>query len=321
MIAPASLIVFAVVVSTLVPRPLCRSSWPDRSPRLGIFTWQALSVSVVVAVFLAGAALAVPAVPLSSDVAALLSACAMALRAEYGTPGGGALSVPGAFLAVTVLARAGYCLIAGLVTAARERRRQLDALTLVARHHDRCDALVVEHSAVAAYCLPGRRQRVVLTTGAVAALDDDQLAAVLAHERAHLRGRHHLVLAVAAALQRAFPRVPAFRDAHRELTRLVEMLADDIAAQRNDRLTIATALVRLAEASIPVAALGAGGSSSLARVRRLVAPAQPLGATRSILVGLAAAALLTAPLAVVAAPAIAAVTVELCPIDFPGQAF
>lgn len=319
MTAPITLAVFAVLVATLGPRLLGQFAWLDRSPRLGIFSWQALSFSVVAAVVLAGAALALPAVPFSADIAQLLSACAMALRAQYATPGGAALSATGAVLAVSVLARAGYCLTAGLVTAARERRRQLDALALFARRHGGCDALVVDHPAAAAYCLPGRREQVVLTTGALAALDHDQLAAVLAHERAHLRGRHDLVLATAAALQRAFPRVPVFQDAHRELASLVEMLADDVAARRNDRLTIATALVQLAEASAPIAALGAGGSTSLARVRRLVAPAQPLGATRSVLAAVVAAAVLATPVAVVAAPAVVIATADLCPIDFSGR--
>ena len=59
-----------------------------------------------------------------------------------------------------------------------------------------------EHPAV--YCLPGRR-RIVMTTGALRCLDARQLEAVLAHERAHLSGRHHLVLTFANALKDAFP--------------------------------------------------------------------------------------------------------------------
>ncbi len=316
MTAPITLVVFAVLVGTLAPRLLARSSWPDRCPRLGVAAWQAVSLSVVTAVVLAGAALALPALSFSADLAELLSACVMALRAQYATPGGAVLSTTGAVLAVTVVARAGYCLIAGLVSGARERRRQVDGVNLIARRHEGCDALVVDDAAAAAYCLPGRRQQVVLTTGALAALDGDQLSAVLAHERAHLRGRHDLVLTTSAALQGAFPQVPALRDAHRELTRLVEMLADDVAARRNDRLTIATALVRLAEASAPVAALGAGGSTSLTRVRRLVAPAHPLGPTRSVIAALATAALLVTPVAVVAAPSVIAATADLCSLDF-----
>jgi len=319
MTAPLILVAFAALGATLGPRLLARSPWCERSPRIGIAAWQALSFAVVSAVVLAGAALALPAVPLTVNLAELISACATALRAQYATPGGAAVSTTGALLAVTVLARTGYCLAAGLVTTSRQRRRQVDALSLVARRHESSDALVVDHSAAFVYCLPGRHQQVVLTTGALDALDREQLAAVLAHERAHLGGRHDLVLAAAAALHRAFPRMPVFQDAHGELTRLVEMLADDVAARRNDRLTIATALVHLAEASAPATALGAGGSTSLARVRRLVAPAQPLGATRSVLAGLATAALLATPVAVVAYPAVVAVTSGLCPIELPSQ--
>jgi len=320
--APITLAAFAVVVATLGRWLLARSAWPDRSPRLGILAWQALSLSILVSVVLAGLALAVPEIPFSTNVAALLSACTVALRSQYATPGGAALSVTGGMLAVTVMARVGYCLVAGLVTSRRQRRRQLEALTLAHRGHEgSCDALVVDHPAAAAYCLPGRREQIVVTTAAVAALDHDQLAAVLAHERAHLRGRHDLMLAASDTLRRAFPRVQAFSDAHHATVRLVEMLADDVAARRNDRLTIATALVRLAEASAPApaASLGAGGSTSLARVRRLVAPAHPLSVTGSAIAVLVAAALLATPVAVVAAPAVLATAADLCPISFSGQ--
>ena len=55
---------------------------------------------------------------------------------------------------------------------------------------------------------PAAGRPVVLTSAAVEALDDTQLAAVLAHERAHQRGRHHLLVSLAGSLAAAFPRVP-----------------------------------------------------------------------------------------------------------------
>jgi hypothetical protein len=45
-----------------------------------------------------------------------------------------------------------------------------------------------------AYCLPGVRSRVVLSEGTLSALTDTEVAAILSHERAHLRARHDLVL-------------------------------------------------------------------------------------------------------------------------------
>jgi Zn-dependent protease with chaperone function len=319
MTAPITLVALAVLLATAGRAALLRTAWLDRSPRLGIVAWQSLSASALVAVVLAGAALALPAVPLSTDVAVLVSACASALRQQYSTPAGAAASGAGALVAVAVLARTGYCLVTALVVSSRERWRQLHSLDLTARRHAASGALVVEHSAPAAYCLPGRRREVVLTTAALSALRDDELAAVLAHEEAHLRGRHHLVLAAAAALRRAFPGVPLFRDAQAELIRLVEMAADDAATRRHERLSVATALVRLAEASAPAAALGAGGSTSLLRVQRLAAPAQPLGRARSALALAGAAAVLALPVVVATAPAIVAATADLCPVSFPEQ--
>ncbi len=57
---------------------------------------------------------------------------------------------------------------------------------------------------------------------------------------------------------------------------LTEMVADDAATRIVDRMTVATALVRLAEGSTPAGALGAGGSTALMRVRRLADPTVPL---------------------------------------------
>lgn len=316
MTAPSALIVFAVILALLGPVLLRRSSWLERSPRLGIAAWQALSFSLISAVLLAGLSLAVPAIPWTTDIAALLRACAMALREQYSTPGGAIVSATGAVASLAVLARIAYCLATGLVSAARDRNLQLDALAMVAQRHPEHDALVVEHQSAAAYCLPGRHRQVVLTSTALAVLDRGQLAAVLAHERAHLFGRHHLILAAADALQHAFPALATFQHARDALGRLVEMLADDNAARRSDRLTVATALVRLAErGTTPVAALGAGGQSALGRVQRLVAPARPLGIGRIAVTTLATGALLALPLFFAIAPASAAGTMPPCPLD------
>ncbi|MGH2598941.1 MAG: M56 family metallopeptidase [Dehalococcoidia bacterium] len=313
----AALVLFgyAALLTTVGAGLLRRARWPERAPRLGVTAWQVLSASALGAVVLGGLALVVPSAELSTDLAALLEACTMALRTQYATPVGAAGSIAGATLAVAVIARAGYCLGRGLLTARRQRRRQAEVLALIGRPDQRLGALIIDHGIAVAYCLPGRTRRVVLTSAAVASLDDDQLAAVLAHEAAHLRGRHHLVLAMAAALTNAFPFVPGLRHAHTQIARLVEMLADDAAARRCDRLTVATALVALAEGHAPTAALAAGGPTALARVRRLVSPARPLGALRTTFAATVLAAALVFPVVAVAAPALAAAALDYCPID------
>ena len=316
MIAPTALLIFAVLLAVFGPMLLHRSTWLERAPKIGIAAWQALSISLLSTVLLAGSALALPAIPWTTDLAALIRACAMLLREQYSTPGGALVSATGAAAVIAIVSRVAYCLATGLALAARNRKAQLHTLALIAQPHDEYDALVVDHSSAAAYCLPGRNRQIVLTSATLAALDHRQLVAVLAHERAHLQGRHHLILAVADALQRAFPGVGAYREARSALGRLVEMLADDAAAQRSDRLTVATALVRLAEHGItPLAALGAAGESSLVRVRRLVSPTHPLGTGRVMLATVGVGALLALPLFFAVAPASAAGNMPPCQMD------
>ncbi len=317
MTAPLILLGYALLLGTLGARGLQRANWPDRAPGLGILAWQALTSSVVLSAMLAGTALALPTLPVTADLADLLRACALALKAHYSTPGGAALAVAGVALATGVAARIGYCLAAGWAMTRRHRIQQRQVLELLGLRHSRSDAVVVQHPTAAAYCVPGRRGQVVLTTAALNSLGDAELSAVLAHERAHLRGRHDLVLAGGAALMAAFPFITLFRTAHAQLARLVEMHADDHALDHSDRWVLATALVALAGAVHPAGALGAGGESALARVQRLAAPLRPLGRSRSAVVLLAAAALVVLPVAIATAPAVAAAAIDYCPVGFP----
>ena len=92
----------------------------------------------------------------------------------------------------------------------------------------------MEHSQPAAYCVAGRHPTVILTTGAVQALHPGQLDAVLAHERAHLTGRHHRLLAVARIGRQVLPFLPLMRDTEEQVARLVELHADDAATRAHD---------------------------------------------------------------------------------------
>lgn len=317
MTAPLILLGYALLIGTLGARGLQRAKWPHRAPGLGILAWQAVSMTVVLSVMLAGTALALPTLPVTTDLAELLRACALALEAHYATAGGAAVATAGAVLVAGVAARIGYCLTAGWAMTSRFRRQQRRCLELLGQRHAESGAVVVEHATAAAYCVPGRRGQVVLTTAALNSLCDAELAAVLAHERAHLRGRHDLILSSAVALVTAFPFVPTFRAAHAQLAWLVEMHADDRALRDSDRRDLATALVALSGAAHPAGALGAGGDSALPRVQRLAAPLRPFGRSGSAGVLVVAAALVMLPLAVAAAPAVAAAAMDYCPVGFP----
>ena len=81
MTAPLLLIALTVVAAVAGPL-LRRGTWSDRSPRLAIFAWQALTAAIVLSAVLAGAALAMPVMPTTGSLADFLQACALVLRAQ-----------------------------------------------------------------------------------------------------------------------------------------------------------------------------------------------------------------------------------------------
>ncbi len=135
------------------------------------------------------------------------------------------------------------------------------------------DTLVLDAREPVAYCLPGRPATIVLTTGALAVLDAQQLCAVLAHERAHIAGRHHLLTALTRGLGAVFSAVPLFTAGPRQVAQLAEMCADDTAARSVGRGPLVAALLAMGTgAPVPMRALGATNHATLARVERLTAP-------------------------------------------------
>lgn len=149
-----------------------------------------------------------------------------------------------------------------------------------------------------------------MTTGALRRLDSRQLEAVLAHERAHLSERHHLVLTFAAALRNAFPAIRVFAVAAHQVSNLVEVAADDAAVRRKHRLTLAGALLAVASAGVPAGALGAGGTTAAQRIQRLIDPPPPTSRARRIITS---AASITASALVFAAPVVTLLIITRCP--------
>lgn len=264
------LVAYAVLVMTVGSCLLIRSTQTGRAPRLGILTWQAACWSVVGSWIFAGVAVAAPAAVPFSDLGGLLHACLTVIQRAVAPPANAPLRLLGALVAVVVAARAACCALLGLWADRRRRSRHAAVLGLVGRSTGGLDAVVVDRAEAVAYCLPGRAGQIVVTSGALARLTAAQLQAVLAHERAHLRGRHHLVLAGAQSLARAFPAVRLFADAAAQTARLVEMCADDAAARRHGRQPVAEALVALADVAPAAAVLAATGVGTVQRVERLL---------------------------------------------------
>lgn len=154
----------------------------------------------------------------------------------------------------------------------------------------------------------------ILSTGALNALDAAELTAVLAHERAHLSNGHHLLLALARIGRLVLPFLPLMRDADAQVARLVEMHADDAAARVSDPRSLATALVVLATATSPAPALAAAATDSVLRIRRLLGPREPLCGARRQLLRATAAGLALAPVLLALVPALVALALGRIPV-------
>jgi Zn-dependent protease with chaperone function len=148
-----------------------------------------------------------------------------------------------AALIVLALAAVGVLIAALAGTAAA--REVLAARRLTRRFAHRAigtaaGALVIEDERPRAFCTGLLRPKVFVSSGAVAALDEAALRAVLAHERHHARRRDPLRLAGARVLARA---VPGLGGLVRHQQMLLELSADEGAAEAGGRSALARAML------------------------------------------------------------------------------
>jgi Peptidase family M48 len=143
------------------------------------------------------------------------------------------------------------------------------------------------------------RPTLVVSAGALARLDDAELAAAMAHERAHIRRRHRYVLLYAEVCRVLGRPLPGTARAVRDLRFHIERDADRSAVRgRADRLALASAICKAATGGATGAGIAAlGGDGTAARVRELLQDTAPPVAAR----GLRALATATVALAVGAA--------------------
>jgi Zn-dependent protease with chaperone function len=306
-VLPETAIALAVLAALLawpVPALLGRARWPRRDPLVALVCWQAVGLAGGLSII--GALLVHGLAPWGRSLAGAARAALTGEPARDPVRGHHWIALT---LAAVLAAELLGVLALSWVRTTRARRRHRDLLELVVEPAAAApDARLLEHPAPVAFCIPGARPLLVLSSGMVAELDDGQLAAVVAHERAHLAEHHHLYLLPFVAWEAALPVLPAAARAHTAVRELVEMRADDraLASLRgpDPRRTLARAIVVAAGAGgVPDGALGAGGSAVGARVRRLLDPPPPLPAAGRAAALLAAALLLLAPTALLLAPA------------------
>ena len=313
MIVAAILLVYVAGAGTVGSRLLGRARWALRAPLLGIIIYLAAAWSVVAALGLAGLTLAVHATALGGGLSHLIGACVLRLRDAYATPGGATVAGLGLTLAGALLARTALTALTHLRAVRRQAVQHAQTARLIGRPDAALGAVLVDHEQPAAYCVAGPHPTVILTTAALQTLDPDQVDAVLAHERAHLASHHHRLLAIARIGRQILPFLPLMREADTQITRLVEMHADDAATATRGTRPLATALVVLAAAAGPAPGLAAASTDAVQRIQRLLRPADPLSRVRRQLLGAGAAAVALTPVLLALTPAIVALALGRVP--------
>lgn len=295
------LIAYMVLLATVLHRPLAGARWAGRMPRLALLVWTAAILSLLTAFAVTTLLLSLPARTVWQGIGSLVRVCMDLVRATYCPT---SLPGPVGTIALTLL---GAVATWGAVLAVRQRwctskwrrghRRRLDLLTT-----DADGVTVVPHRAPMVYTVPGRRARLVMTTAATNRLNPQQRAAALAHEHAHLDGKHSLLVGFARLLERAFPGVPLLRAAREQICLLVEMAADDCAAARHGRAALLGAITTVAAVPPREGVLAASGADTVARASRQLSPVRPVPSAVPATVGAFAVLLPLLPILAVVLP-------------------
>ena len=277
--AALCLLGYAAVLGWLAPAALKRLTYVGRSPRLAVTVWLT-TIAVAVGAWIVGSTGILREMAGHHSVDPVIGYCADAVLALHHLGWGGdvALGVVGISALV-----ASFIAVRRIVSASqrfwRRSAEHAHAAHILGSPTHRPGVVLMNTDRAAAYCVAGRPHAIVVTSGAVETLSEPELTAVLAHERAHLAGRHPQLMMLLRALTASVPVLPLFSAAVAAVGRLVEMSADDSAARRHGRGVLLGGLVALA-GSAPTggAALAAADTAVLARAERLAAPVpwQPL---------------------------------------------
>jgi Zn-dependent protease with chaperone function len=152
----------------------------------------------------------------------------------------------------------------------------------------RAGLVLVDDPDPVAYAVPGRPGRIVVSAALLRSLPPVQRRALLAHEAAHLRCRHHVYVQLGRLAAAANP---LLRPVAAAIDLAVERWADEVAAcEVGDRAAVGHAVATVALGrSTPGPVLAGSGADVVARVGLLLRPA-PRRRLRTALVLVAAVA-------------------------------
>lgn len=153
---------------------------------------------------------------------------------------------------------------------------------------------VIDDDGLCVFAVPPRCGGITLSRGVLDVLDAEAVSAVVEHEAAHLRQRHHLISAVAAGIAAPLRWVPFAAACEQAILECLEIAADEAARSEAGTAALVRALIALGGESaepigttgsmqVPAGALFATGGLGRARdphsarVRSLVGDRTPRG--------------------------------------------
>lgn len=225
---------FAAGLLLVSPAVLTAGRWQVRFPRTALTLW--------FGAFFAG---------LAAAAGSVVAAVTTAIGAEVVSGGGAMLATVVAWL--SLVAVGAVITVVGAVSEplAGLHRAEVVALTplVFSRVQRKGFVLGVFAADTPVACAVRKPERMILvSTGMQEALTAAQLQAVLAHERAHLRGGHDWAVRIAQVNAACLPlRLPAGAALRRATALLIELMADDAAARQAGAVNLANALSRLAD--------------------------------------------------------------------------
>lgn len=270
----ACLLVYSVVVVACGPPLLSSLTKSGLAPRSGVAAWL-IAIGSVLVTWLTVAVLVVYDVIAHWRQGSSFVATCFEVLCDLAA--GKAGSAPQVMLLVGIAAAVAIVGVAGIRfarTVARMRAHahgHAQSIRLVGRPTAEHDVYIVDAAERTAYCVSGRPPAIVVTSAAIAALDDRELGAVLAHERAHLDGHHPRVVTTLRGLALVFPWLALMTRGAAEVSKLLEMCADDAAVRRYGNDALLAGLMALAGGA-PAGALGAADVAVLNRAERLALP-------------------------------------------------
>lgn len=292
------LAVYGAVLTWLAPPVLRRLTCSGANPAMGVAAWLTAIATVFCAWAVSLVLIAAAAVEGLWDSSAVTLCLELFGVSEHtplpGRVGALALIFGGLVVSAVLVGRVGRRIY---TFRSRSHEHAYAARLLGRPTGSSSDVVVVDSRQRMAYCVVGRPHAIVITSAAVTSLDGHQLAAVLAHERAHIRGRHHHVLMVLRALASTLPRLPLFQQGAVAAAELLEMCADDAAARRHGARPLLDGLMVLSGPGVaPADGLAAAGTAVELRAMRLADPARRSARwARGLALAMAMATMLCAP--------------------------